>query len=86
MVIFCRKQKGSFTFREPIEADFLGSQARQEFLLPRFEITAREFAARGAQIITKESIVHLKRSQKSNARTHWYFMRDVIPARVWETF
>ncbi|KAL8730579.1 MAG: hypothetical protein Q9181_004618, partial [Wetmoreana brouardii] len=37
MVMFCRKAAGSFVFRQPTKADFLGSQAREYHLLPQHE-------------------------------------------------
>ena len=86
MVIFCRKTKEPFDFRQPVEADFLGSSARKEFLFPRFEVFASDFMNRAGEILTESSIKRLRASQRHNARTHWHFMRQVIPAKVWETW
>ena len=85
MVIFCRKTAEPFTFRQPSDADFLGSHARREFLLPRFEVSIDQFANRG-EVIKSQAISGLQKSQRENARTHWYFMRDLIPAKVWESW
>ena len=84
MVIFCRKTRGAFGFREPTEADFLGSQAREEHLMPRFEVPASRFS-RGS-MIDGSNIGSLQASQRRNARNHWHFMRDSIPAKVWENY
>ena len=86
MVIFCRKTQESFSFRDPIEADFLGSHARQEFLLPQHEVPINHFDLNSTDVITEETMGYLKASQKQSALSHWYLMRRVIPSAVWENW
>ena len=86
MVIFCRKIPGQFKFREPVEADYLGSHARREYLLPRHEIPAKRFLESDARVIEKSSIGELKGAQRSSKISHWYLMRKVLPAVVWENW
>lgn len=87
LVIFCRKSAETFTFRIPSEADFLGSSARQEYLLPRNEIedVARMVNAKG-QIIRNGHTEALAASQMSSAMGHWHVMRTVLPDLVWENW
>ena len=86
MVMFCKKMPELFTFRDPIEADFLGSHARQEFLLPQHEVLLTEWDRNVKWIITEETMVFAEASQKQNALSHWYLMRSVIPSAVWENW
>ena len=86
MVIFCRKTAEGFTFREPSEADMLGSHARKQYLMPQFEVPGQHFDGRGGMVIDRDTIQKLKESQRENALRHWHYMRDVIPAKVWETY
>lgn len=86
MVIFCRKAKEEFTFREPTEADFLGSHARQEYLMPQHEVPKKQFMGKGGKVIGTDTIKALRVSQRENAIRHWYTMRGVIPAKVWENY
>ena len=83
-----------FSFREPTEADFLGSAARREYLLPEFEISFRDFRTRAtsrrsssstAQLLLHEYNAHgMEKWQLRGARGHWSVMRSVLPDRVWE--
>ena len=88
MVIFCRKTPEPFNFRAPAESDFLGSHARREHLLPKYEIDIDVFldreAKRAGEIITARSAKKLSWSQRQSARNHWHAMRTVLPARVWQ--
>ena len=86
MVIFCRKTREDFMFREPSEADMLGSYARKQYLMPHFEVPEQQFDGRGGKVIHRDTIKELKESQWENALRHWHYMRDVIPAKVWETY
>ena len=38
MVIFCTKASEPWNFREPVDADFLGSQLRRLYLLPSMRL------------------------------------------------
>lgn len=84
MVIFCRKIPGQFKFRDPLEADFLRSHARREYLLPRHEIPAKRFLDSDARVIEKSTIGGLKGAQRNSKISHWYLMRKVLPPVVWE--
>ena len=90
MVMFCRKSKGAFTFRTPIEADYLGSQARQQFLLPLHEIDNSYFEGRKGDkevgILRKGHTKVLGNYQQSSAVGHWRIMRTVLPDVVWENW
>ena len=69
-----------------MEADFLGSHARREYLLPRHEIPAKTFLDNDARVIEKSTIGELKGAQRSSKISHWYLMRKVLPAVVWENW
>ena len=86
MVIFCRKTNGSFKFKDPIEADFLGSLARKEYLLPQHEVPVQRFLDAPGQVINASSIKTLKAAQRQSKISHWYLMRQVMPAKVWENW
>ena len=87
LVIFCRKDAGALTFRNPDEADFLGSPARRRHLLPKNEIlNAKELMEGKGQILRQGHTEWLKASQLRSAQGHWYVMRAVLPDVVWETW
>jgi protein-L-isoaspartate O-methyltransferase len=87
MVIFCTQNPDkALTFRDAVEADFLGSGARQEFLVPKHEIDMAVFEEKEGDggVLTRDSMERLARWQTRSAVGHWRLMRTVIPARVWE--
>ena len=92
MVLFCRKSSAeSFTFREPTSADFLGTGARKDFLLPQHEIAASTFGVdtdeiEESKIIDEKTIKTLARSQEKSRVGHWHVMRGVMPDAVWENW
>ena len=92
MVLFCRKSSDeSFEFRKATSADFLGTGARKEFLMPQLEVDASSFGIDGQEkdetkILTKGSIRTLARSQEKSRLGHWRVMRRVISDRVWENW
>ncbi len=90
MVMFCRKTKGPFTFRAPVEADCLGSQARRYHLLPQHEIDANYFAGRvsGGELGTlkRGQTQKLEAFQRESAVGHWRIMRTVLPDIIWENW
>ena len=69
-----------------MEADFLGSHARREYLLPRHEIQTKRFLESDARMIEKSTMGKLKGAQRSSKISHWYLMRKVLPAVVWENW
>lgn len=85
MVFFCRKKEGSIRFRRPIEADFLGSGARKEFLLPKHEIMADMFDTT-VDVLKSGKTKELERWQAKSAIGHWKVMRTVLPDAIWENW
>ena len=88
MVMFCRKSNSeAINFRKPASADFLGSGARKDFLMPQLEVDAGTFRVDNAVNITeKQAIKTLARSQEKSRLGHWRVMRNVMPATVWENW
>jgi len=88
LVVFCLKAATPFTFRQPVEADFLGSEARREHLWPRYEMSVEEFKKRGmgGSVLRKGKTGVLERGQRASAVGHWRIMRRVLPRGVWENW
>lgn len=87
LVMFCRKSNEDFAFRNPIEADFLGSPARQQHLLPKNEINDVEYLVKEkGQVLRKGRTEWLKACQTRSAMGHWHVMRRVLPDIVWENW
>jgi len=87
LVIFCKNTTETFTFRIPNEADFLGSPARRQHLVPQNEILdARQTVEGKGRIIRRGQTRWLEASQLRSARGHWHVMRAVLPDIVWETW
>ncbi|KAF2858915.1 S-adenosyl-L-methionine-dependent methyltransferase [Piedraia hortae CBS 480.64] len=81
LVVFCRNKPGAeVRFREPTERDYLGSRMRRKYLVPREE-WEREFPA--ADGVGEGDV---KAQQEENALRHWWMMRDMIPAALWEVW
>ena len=90
MVMFCRKREGPFTFRNPGEDDFLGSQARRYHLLPKHEIDVSYFdggvSSGGLDRLKRGQTQKLEAFQKESAVGHWRIMRTVLPDVIWENW
>lgn len=88
MVFFCTKSPQAIEFRKPVESDFLGSGAREEHLLPKYEIPVWKFQHDGGVLSTSNSssIKELEKWQMRSAIGHWKLMRTVIPPVVWENW
>ncbi|KAI9802574.1 MAG: hypothetical protein M1833_001646 [Piccolia ochrophora] len=88
MVIFCTKTSAPLVFREPREEDYLGSYARRAYLSPKHEIDQSRFARKGgdedADVLTKRNTAILTKWHRESAVGHWWIMRTVLPAEVWE--
>ena len=86
LVAFCKKLKGEWTFREPIEADFLSSQARRQHLKPEHEVDVRKLTeGLGVDnVLREEHAAFLQREQYKSAHEHWKIMRSLLPDAVWE--
>lgn len=82
MVFFCRKTNIPVNFRQPVEADFLGSRFRREYLVPKHEIPASVFEKEGS-ILRKGRTKELEKWQAKSAIGHWRVMRTVLPDAVW---
>jgi hypothetical protein len=85
MVMFCRKTAElPVTFREAVDADYLRSGARQEFLEPRFEVQqAKVLPVPEIPVFRKNDTMHLKQLQFPSAMGHWKLTRSVLPEKVW---
>ena len=90
MIMFCRKSTEEFSFRDPVELDFLGSPARQQYLKPQHEIPASYFKAgrqHKGEILRRGKISpEMHKSTVDSAIGHWYLMRTVLPDVVWENW
>ena len=90
MVMFCRKLAGQIIFRDPTEADFLGSQARKRHLLPKHEIEESYFdrvsLAKETTMVRRGQMKLLEAYQRGSALGHWRIMRTVLPDFVWENW
>lgn len=93
LVVFCTKQDANaLTFRKPVEADYLGSNARKMFLMPQHEIDEDVFGDKGGEkeeeggVLSKNNTMRMTRWQRKSAVGHWRLMRTVLPSEVWETW
>ncbi|KAI9696378.1 MAG: hypothetical protein M1836_005656 [Candelina mexicana] len=98
MVIFCLKTPSqTLTFRQPIEADYLGSYVRRESLMPRYEVDVESGVLEGGgkggfrggaevNALWKNRTAELAKWQKKSAVAHWGIMRRVITDFVWENW
>ncbi|KAG5291884.1 spermine/spermidine synthase [Histoplasma ohiense] len=89
MVIFCKQTDSPLEFRNPTEADFLGSKSRESYLLPQYEINAASFAKPEEDqqdILAVGHAGNLVRWHSQSAAGHWKIMRTVLPAFVWENW
>jgi hypothetical protein len=87
--MFCMKAGVPFTFRPPTEADYLASESRRRFLVPRHEVDLgpfRQERAGEASMLTQQTRSTLKKWQRRSAVGHWKIMRGVLPAGVWESW
>ncbi|KAK4561312.1 hypothetical protein LTR86_004629 [Recurvomyces mirabilis] len=96
MVVFCRNSAsgGEITFRKPVKKDFLGSRSKEHYLLPKAEweipfpssISKRDDGKGGKalEVLEKGSQGKWRKQQEESALRHWYIMRRVLPAKVWE--
>jgi hypothetical protein len=92
MVVICVKNdegkgKEAITFREPEQKDYLGSIARQNFLMPKEELEVKYKYIKpedGGKTMSKNDVGELERYHKEGAVSHWKIMRTVLPEGVWE--
>lgn len=96
IVIFCRHPDSSgdaeaLTFRKPVEADYLGSESRRHYMLPKEELAlafpnAADMEKETELLLTRDNMHSFQASQVDSARKHWFIMRKVVPAFVWENW
>lgn len=88
LVMFCIKSNAPFSFRRPIEADFLGTASRRQNLMPKYEVNLKHFENKigDEQILTKKTKGTLERWHRDSAVGHWHIMRTVLPDVVWESW
>jgi len=97
VVIFCVASADSWPFqvRDAVEGDYLKSQTRRQFLVPRKEMEVMLPTYEGEsneerevsgmpEFVTEANLGSWKAEQLRAARAHWRGMREVVPARVWE--
>jgi hypothetical protein len=87
MIIFCRKTNDKVTFRQPVEADYLKSQSRKQYLLPQHEVPDSAFLT-GPEvgIVRKNSTALLANWHSQTGIGHWNVMRMVVPESIWESW
>ncbi|KAJ5280139.1 hypothetical protein N7478_005511 [Penicillium angulare] len=90
MVLFCKKTTGStITFREPTQADYLGSKSRESYMVPKNEMDASMFSTippAGRRVLVEKELGRLHKFQDRAALEHWEIMRKVLPDAVWENW
>lgn len=91
MVIFCTKDASTpLTFRKPTKKDLLGSKTRERFLPPTIEISKDVFemkeGEKGDEVLSKKNTKEIEKWHAKSAIGHWWIMRDLIPAVVWESW
>ncbi|KAL1980236.1 hypothetical protein VTN96DRAFT_4441 [Rasamsonia emersonii] len=91
MVVFCKKSAAQpLRFRQPTQADFLGSKSRESYLLPKHEIDPGVFEALEApkkqRILKVGETDILQAYHAHSALGHWQIMRTVLPAEIWENW
>lgn len=90
MVMFCRKSKDYFSFREAVDADFLGSQTRRYELQPKHEINAALLDGKSndgfPEISRRGNIKFIEALHQNSAVGHWKIMRTVLPDVIWQNW
>jgi len=91
LVVFCVNNVAMWplAFREPVEADFLGSTSRRRFLMPRTELEVVMPISTDRvemELVMESNVNNWKGQQLEAARRHWQLMREVVPAIVWDTW
>ena len=90
MVLFCKKSSSTpIRFREPVQSDFLRSELRETYLLPKHELSPSLFATipeHGRRVLVANEINRLHKFQDRSALEHWGIMRKVLPHAVWENW
>ncbi|KAI0102979.1 S-adenosyl-L-methionine-dependent methyltransferase [Nemania sp. FL0031] len=84
VMIFCLKTHDKIMFREPVEADYLQSLSRKQFLVPQYEVPISAFSSRDEVGILKANETDkLAKWHDQSALRHWEVMRVVMPSEIW---
>ncbi|TRX95668.1 hypothetical protein FHL15_003626 [Xylaria flabelliformis] len=84
VMIFCLKTDDKITFRKPVEADYLKSISRRQFLVPQHEVPLSAFSSREeVGILRSNETEKLAKWHDKSALRHWDVMRTVIPGEIW---
>ncbi|GAP88408.1 putative spermine spermidine synthase [Rosellinia necatrix] len=84
VMIFCLKAHDEITFRKPVEADFLKSMSRRQFLVPQHEVPLSAFSTRDdVGILRANETEKLAKWHDQSALRHWDVMRTVMPSEIW---
>ncbi|KAI8628824.1 spermine/spermidine synthase [Xylariaceae sp. FL1651] len=84
VMIFCLKTNDKVTFREPLEADYLQSISRRQFLVPKHEVPESAFSTRDeVGVLRANETEKLAQWHDQSALRHWEVMRTVIPSEIW---
>ncbi|KAI1102887.1 S-adenosyl-L-methionine-dependent methyltransferase [Jackrogersella minutella] len=88
VIVFCSKIEEKITFRDPTEADFLGSLSRRAYLFPQHEVDESAFSATAADagILRANETEKLVEWHDQSALGHWAVMRTVLPSHIWESW
>lgn len=90
MVMFCRKSNVPFAFKDPVEADYLGTHARKNHLLPKHEIDSEMFKKMfdegNLELLRRGRTKELEAFHKDSAVGHWSIMRDLLTNAIWENW
>ncbi|KAI0419369.1 S-adenosyl-L-methionine-dependent methyltransferase [Xylaria grammica] len=84
VMIFCVKIDDQITFRKPVEADYLQSLSRRQFLVPRHEVPLSAFSTHDeVGILRANETEKLAKWHDQSALRHWDVMRTVMPSEIW---
>ncbi|KXJ97345.1 spermine/spermidine synthase family protein [Microdochium bolleyi] len=87
VIIFCTKRADPISFREPVEADYLQSYSRKNFLMPKHEVSDSAFmTGDDIGILRRNETSVLAKSHDTSAVGHWKIMRKVLPDTIWESW
>ncbi|KAI1175895.1 S-adenosyl-L-methionine-dependent methyltransferase [Nemania sp. FL0916] len=84
VMIFCLKTDDQITFRNPVEADFLRSVSRMQFLIPKHEVPLSALLpVNEVGILRANETEKLMKWHEQSALRHWDVMRVVLPSQIW---
>ncbi|KAI1166221.1 spermine/spermidine synthase [Nemania serpens] len=84
VMIYCVKTNDKITFRKPVEADYLQSISRRQFLVPQHEVSLSAFSTRDeVGILRANETGKLARWHDQSAIRHWEVIRTVMPSEIW---